>query len=82
MLDLKPFRSQVKGKHYVDREFENVAVQGKETVDIDILITSRDGHRKNQAIQNNEQTSRENKEMEQVEPVQMNIYQNNAYREN
>ena len=29
ILDLKPFRSQVKGKHSISREFENIAVQRK-----------------------------------------------------
>ena len=29
ILDLKPFRSQVKGKHSIGREFESLAVQGK-----------------------------------------------------
>ena len=31
--------------------------------------------------QNNEKTSLENKEVETVEPVHMNIYQSNTYRE-
>ena len=42
ILDLKPFRS-VKGKHFVDREFQSRCVR-KETVDI--LVTSRNGDRK------------------------------------
>ena len=29
ILDLQSFRSQVKGKHFIDREFQTVAVQGK-----------------------------------------------------
>ena len=28
-LDLKSFRSQVKGKHFIGREFQSLAVQGK-----------------------------------------------------
>ena len=29
ILDLKPFRSQVKGKHSLGREFQGLAVPGK-----------------------------------------------------
>ena len=29
ILDLKPLRLQVKGKHYIGREFQSLAVQGK-----------------------------------------------------
>ena len=29
ILDLKPLRSQVKGKHSIDREFQSLAVWGK-----------------------------------------------------
>ena len=51
------------------------------TVDIGILVTSRNGDKKNHAIfQNNEWTSLENIEVEPVEPVQMNMYQSNIYR--
>ena len=53
----------------------------KETVDIDILVTSRNGDKKNHAIyQNNEYTYFENKEVEPVELNQMSIYQSNTYR--
>ena len=45
IVDLKPLRSQVKGKHSVGREFQSVAVQGKK-LDIDILLKSRNGKRK------------------------------------
>ena len=48
----------------------------KETFDIDICITSRNQWQKNHVIyQNNE-----NMELKPVEPVQMSIYQSNAYR--
>ena len=47
----------------------------KETVDIEILVISRNGDRSN-----NEYTFLKNKEVETVEPVQMNIYQSNIYR--
>ena len=29
ILDLKPLRSQVKGKHFIGREFQSLVVQGK-----------------------------------------------------
>ena len=52
-----------------------------ETVDIDIIVTSRNGDRKNHAIyQNNQWTLLDKKEVEPVEPVQMNIYQSKTYR--
>ena len=35
--------TQVKGKHSIGREFQSLAVQGKKTVDIDILVKSRNG---------------------------------------
>ena len=51
----------------------------KETVDIDILVTSRNGDRK--IMQSIRITSRPalRKEVEPVEPVQMNIH-GNTYR--
>ena len=53
----------------------------KGTVDIDILVTFRNGDRKNHAIyENNEWTSHEKKEVEPIEPVLKNIYQSNIYR--
>ena len=53
----------------------------KKTVDIDILVTSRNGDRKNHAIhQNNERASQEKKDVEPLEPVLKNIYQSNTYR--
>ena len=30
-LDFKPFRFQVKGKHYIDRAFQSLAVRGKKS---------------------------------------------------
>ena len=45
ILDLKPFRPQVKGKDSIGREFESSCTR-KETVDIDILATSRNSDRK------------------------------------
>ena len=54
----------------------------KETVDIDVLVTSRNGDRKiMQSIRiTSRQTSYENKEAQPVEPVQRSIYQSNTYR--
>ena len=53
----------------------------KETVDIDILVTCRNGDTKNHAnYQSNEQTYLKKKEVEPVEPVLKNIYQSNTYR--
>ena len=49
----------------------------KETVDIDILVTSRNGDRK---IMQSIRTFLEKKEVEPVEPVLKNIYQSNTYR--
>ena len=47
ILDLKLLKSKVKGKHSIGREFQSLAsCAGKETVDIDILVTSRNGDRK------------------------------------
>ena len=51
-----------------------------ETVDIDILVTSKNGDRKMMVYHINEQTTVKNKEVEPVEPVKMNIYQSNTYR--
>ena len=53
----------------------------KETVDIDMLVTSRNGDRK--IMQFMKITSRpplRKKEVESVEPVLKNIYQSNTYR--
>ena len=50
----------------------------KETVDIDICVTSRDGDRKiMQSITVCESTYFEKREVEPVEPVLKNIYQSN-----
>ena len=47
ILDLKLLKSKVKGKHSIGREFQSLgSCAGKETVDIDILVTSRNGDRK------------------------------------
>ena len=43
ILDLKPLRSQIKGKHSIGREFQSFSCARKETFDIDILVTSRNG---------------------------------------
>ena len=53
----------------------------KEIVDIDFLLTSRNADRKiMQSIRIMGRPEHENKEVEPVEPVQMNICQGNTYR--
>ena len=53
----------------------------KQAVDIDILVTSRDGDKKiMQSIRITSRPPHKKKEMEPVEPVQMNIYQSKTYR--
>ena len=54
----------------------------KKTVDIDILVTSRNNDRKIMQSINNKQTSLKKKEVEPAEPVLRNIYQSNTYRKN
>ena len=44
-MDEKPFRLYVKVKHSISREFQSLVVQGKK-LDIDILVTSRNGDKK------------------------------------
>ena len=46
ILDLTPFRSSAKGKHFMGREFQESTCPRKETVNIDIFVTSRNGDRK------------------------------------
>ena len=54
ILDLTSFRSYVKEKHSISKEFQSLAVWGT-TVDIDILVTYRNGGDKKYPIcQNNE----------------------------
>ena len=49
-------------------------MEGKKTIDIDIIVTSRNGDKKNHAnYQNNKQTSLDIKEVEPFEPIQMNV---------
>ena len=45
ILDLNPFTSKVKGKHSIDTEFQKSSCARKETADIDIFVTSRNGNR-------------------------------------
>ena len=53
----------------------------KETVHIDILVTSRTGHRKiMQSIRIKSRPPSRKKEAEPVEPVPKTIYKSNAYR--
>ena len=79
ILDFKSFRSQVKGKHSISREFLSSSVR-TETVDTDILETSMNGDKNHAIYHNDKQISLEDKEVEPAEPVQMNIYESNTYR--
>ena len=78
MLDLKPFRSQVIGQYSIDREVYGLGRARKETVDMDILVTSKNGDRKIMQSINKAQTLLENEEVEPVEPVQINIEESNT----
>ena len=49
ILDLKPFRSWVKRKHSLGREFQSPAVGQKKLLTV-ILVTSRNDAKKNYAI--------------------------------
>ena len=62
---------------YTQRILESSYVR-EENIDIDILVTSRNSDWKVTVYQNNKQTSLKNKEVEPIEPVQMNIYQSNT----
>ena len=65
---------------YMQRIPESSCVR-KEIVDIDFLLTSRNADRKiMQSIRIMGRPEHENKEVEPVEPVQMNICQGNTYR--
>ena len=81
ILDLQPFRSQVKRKHSIGREFQSRAVGRKKLwTQRSFSINIQEQGQKNHGIcQNNELTSLENKEVEPVELVQMIIYQSNNY---
>ena len=53
----------------------------KETVDIEILVTSRNGHRKiMQSFRIASRPPSRKRKRNQLEPVLKNIYQNNTYR--
>ena len=67
------------GKTFYKQRIPGSSCARKETVVIDILVTSRNGD--SHAIYlNNVQTSLENKEAQPVESVQIKIYQSNTYR--
>ena len=68
------------GKIFYRKRFSGSRCAMK-TVDIDVLVISRNCDRNNHAMyQYNEQTYLENKRKEPVEPVQKNIYRSNTYR--
>ena len=80
ILDLKSLRSQVKGKCSLCMEFQSLAVRGKKLLTRHSCNIQKQWQRNGAIYQNNEQSSLENKEVEPVEQVQMNIYQSNTYR--
>ena len=65
--------------HSKDREFQNLAVGGKKLLTQTSLQHLGMMTMKNYAIYQNNDFDK-NKEVEPVEPVQMNIYQSNNYR--
>ena len=72
-----------KRKEFYMQRIPEASCVSKKTVDIDILVTSGNGDRKiMQTNRINKQTSLENREMELVEPVQLqkNRYYSNTYR--
>ena len=52
----------------------------RESVDIDILVPSRNGEKNHAPCKNGEWTCHKNEEVEQVQPVQMNIQLSNNYK--
>ena len=77
--ELKATKIKGQRKAFYRQRIPKFSCARKETVDIDILVTSRNGHRK--IMQSIRITSRlEKKEVEPVEPVLKNIYQSNTYR--
>ena len=70
-------------KTFYQQRIPESSCSRKITVDIDILVKSRNGDRKIlQSLKNNECPSLMNREVKPVEPVKMNIYQSNTYRKN
>ena len=65
---LKAVQVTVQRKPFYRQRIPEPSSAKKETADIGILITSRNGEKKRK------------KEVEPVEPVQMNIYQSSTYR--
>ena len=63
------------GKAFYGQRIPESSCVRKETVDINILVTSRHGDRKIM-----QSMKKKKKEMEPIESVLKNIYQSNAYR--
>ena len=79
--ELKATKIICQRKAFYRQRIPKFSCPRKETVDIDILVTYRNGDRK--IIQSIRITSRppsRKKEVEPVEPVLKNIYQSNNYR--
>ena len=68
-------------KAFYRQRIQEFSYARKETVDIDILVTSRNGDRKiMQSMRIMSRPTSRKKEVEPVEPVLKNIYQSNTYR--
>ena len=69
------------GKAFYRQRIPESSCARKETVHIDILVTSRNGDRKiMQSIRITSRLPLRKKEVEPVEPVLKNIYESNTYR--
>ena len=69
---LKATKMTGQRKAFYRKRFPESSCARKKIVDINILVTSRNGDEKFAIYEKSEQTSLENKELEPVQPVQMN----------
>ena len=67
-------------KAFIGKGFQSLAVRGKKLFTYTSCNIQEWRQKKYPIYQNNEQTYLENKEVEPVQRVQMNIYQSNTYR--
>ena len=61
-------------------ENSTLQVCKKKAVEMDIVTPSANDDKNHAIYQNNKQTSSENKELDLVQSVHINIYQSNTYR--
>ena len=78
ILNLKPIQIIGQRKALYRQRIPESSGARKETVDIDIFVTSRNSDRK--IVQSIRITGRPTTRKKKVEPVPMNIYQSNTYR--